>query len=1042
MNQMKQRALLIVPAFCLLAASAVAATNMTPVTVTGFNRDVVVEDTATGPPYTTYATEFNQGEGTAYYEKGLPGYTNGLPVSGALTNSANGTVFQFQPYTAANVVDITNDLTGTLSLPAPARYSLISILANSGNGTSSGQATVTLTFNDGTTFTTNYYAPDWFNNDSTATYTVVLEGVDRVDLTTGVADGGGSSGNPRFYQTTIPLYTLGASNKPLASLTFGMPASTKTTGIYAVSGLPDSQVLAPTVTNAPATGIDAVAATLNGVVMGTGGEPPAVTLFYGTNNGGAIAANWSNSVSISYQTGPFSQAVSSLIPNTTYYFTAEAVNGGGTNWAAPALSFSTPSLAVPTVTNLPASNVQGTIATLNGQVLSVGGQAPAVTLFFGGTDGQTNAGAWANSVVLGTQSGTFAQTISGLTPDSTYYYTADAVNVAGTGWGTPSGVFTTGATNSPWPYTAVLTQHNDNNRSGDNLTETTLNVANVNTNSFGLLYTRPVDDQIYVQPLIMTNVSILGHGSRNLLIVATVNDSIYAYDADDPMVTQPYWQDSFISPPNIVAPDISDEDAVGAGGGSYHDFAGNFGIVGTPVIDPVNRTLYVVVRTKETSGGTTTFVQRLHALNVATGAEQANSPVVISASYPGTGDGGTTINFDPLRENQRPGLALANGYVYITWASHGDNTPYHGWVIGYNVTNLQQSTVWNNSPNGSECGIWMSGQAPNVDSNGNIYLTVGNGTVDTTTNGDYGESFLKLTPSNSTMQVASYFIPYNYTALNDGDVDLGDAGMLLIPGTTMGISGGKAGVLYLVNRDKMGGLSSGTADTNVLQTWSLNSGQLHGAPVWWSCTNGSFLYIWPATSDHLRQYQFINGLFNTNTYSMGPSVGGGGSPGGIMSVSANGTNAGTGIIWATVNTTSSANQTTVAGTLHAFNAQNVTNELWNSDMIPGRDLLGNLAKFVPPTVANGKVYAATFSNRVNVYGLLPLPSLNVSISGANLFISWPTNAYLTYTLQSSTNLLSSKWVNVANVPVMTNGAFRVTVPVTAAMPPTFYRLAW
>ncbi|HEV2327294.1 MAG TPA: hypothetical protein VGY56_00725 [Verrucomicrobiae bacterium] len=1039
---MKQLTFLIAWTFCLLAASVIATTNMTPVVVTGFNLDVMVENTATGPPYSGYAMEFNQGEGTAFYQKGLPGYTNGLPVSGAFTNFADGTVFQLQPYTASNVVDLTNNLTGTLSLPGPARYSRIAIAANSGSGTASGAALVTIRFNDGTTFATNYYAPDWFNNNSSANYTVVLQGFDRLNLTSGAATGGGSAGNPRFYQTTIPLYPLGTNNKPIVSLTFGMPASTKTTGIYAVSGLPDSQLLGPTVTNAPATGIDAEDATLNGAVTGTGGEPPMVTLFYGTNNGGAIAANWSNSVAIGYQTGAFSQSLSSLIPNTTYYFTAEAVNGAGTNWAAPALSFITPSLAVPIVTNLPASNVQGTIATLNGQVLNIGGEAPTVTLYYGSTDGQTNAANWANSVVLGTQSGTFSQTISTLAPDSTYYYTAEAVNTAGAGWAAPSEFFTTGQTNSPWPSTAVLTQHNDNYRSGENLTETTLTVANVNTNSFGLLYSRPVDDQIYAQPLIMTNVIVRAHGSRNLLIVATVNDSIYAYDADDPTVTQPYWKATFISPTNIVPPNSSDESAIGACGGNYKDFSGNFGIVGTPVIDPINRTLYVVVRTKEIFSGTTNFVQRLHALDVATGAEQPNSPVVITASYPGTGDGGTVVNFDPLRENQRPGLALVNGYVYITWASHCDNTPYHGWVIGYNTTNLQQSTVWNTSPNGSEAGIWMSGQAPNADTNGNIYVTVGNGTVDAFTNGDYGESFLKLTPTNGTMQIASYFIPYNWKALNTSDIDLGDSGLLLIPGTTMGISGGKAGVLYLVNRDNMGQISAGSADTNVVQTWNLVSGQLHGAPVWWSCTNGSFMYIWPSSSDHLRQYQFTNGLFNTNAYSKSPTVGGSGTPGGILSVSANGANAGSGIIWATVNTTTSANQAIVAGTLHAFNAQNVTNELWNSDMIPGRDALGNLAKFVPPTVANGKVYAATFSNRVNVYGLLPLPSLNMSTSGANLFISWPTNAFLTYTLQSTTNVLSSTWLNVTNQPVMTNGTFRVTVPVTSSMPATFYRLEW
>ncbi|HTV42417.1 MAG TPA: hypothetical protein VMF08_17750 [Candidatus Sulfotelmatobacter sp.] len=800
-------------------------------------------------------------------------------------------------------------------------------------------------------------------------------------------------------------------------------------------------VVPPAVTNAPATDLEAFTATLNGQVTSTGGETPAVTLFYGPVNGGSVAGNWSNNVAVGYQPGAFSEPISSLSPEMTYYFTAEAVNGGGTNWAVPSLSFTTPPLAVPVVTNLPATNVQGTIATLNGDVLNIGGQAPTVTLFYGSADGKTNSAAWANSIGLGTQSGIFAQTLSGLAPNSTYYYTAEAVNSAGADWAMPSLSFTTGATNSPWPFTAVLTQHNDDNRSGDNLNETILNVANVNTNSFGLLYTRPVDDQIYAQPLIMTNVSILGRGSRNLLIVATVNDSIYAYDADDPTVTQPYWKDSFISPPNIVAPDSADEDAVGAGGGNYQDFTGNFGIVGTPVVDPASGTLYVVVRTKEISNGTTNFVQRLHALNVATGADQSNSPVVISATYPGTGEGGTVITFDPLRENQRPGLALGNGVVYISWASHGDNAPYHGWIMGYSVTNLQQTAVWNDSPNGSEAGIWMSGQAPNVDTNGNIYVTVGNGSVDA--NNDYGESFLKLVPTNGTLELASYFIPYNYAALNSGDLDLGDAGMLLIPGTTFGISGGKTGVLYLVNRNNMGGLSTGDADTNVLQTWSLNSGQIHGAPVWWSCTNGSFLYIWPASNDHLRQYQFTNGLFNTTPYSESVSVGGSGSPGGILSVSANGTNTGTGIIWASVNTTSSANGNTVAGTLHACNAQNVTNELWNSDMVPGRDRLGNLAKFVPPTVANGKVYTATFSDQVDVYGLLPLPSLEVNVSGANtLFISWPSNAFLSYTLQSTTNLLSSSWVDVTNVPAATNGGFQLTIPLSVSAPATFYRLAW
>lgn len=1014
-----------------LANTVLAATNMTPVTVSGFNRDVVVENPAAGPPYSSYAQEFNQGEGTAYYQRGLPGQTNGLPISGQFTNAADGTVFQFQSYTANNVLVLYSNNAGSLTLTAPTTYSRIGVIANSGNGTASGAATVILTFNDGSQFTTNYYAPDWFNN----TGSVALQGVDRINLASGSANGG-SAGNPRFYQTTVPLFTLGASNKPLASLTFGMPASTKSTGIYAVSGLKSSDVSPPAVTNAPATSIQALAAALNGQVTSIGGETPTVTLFYGTADGGMVPGNWSHSIALGYQTGSFSQAIASLSPGTTYYFTAQAVNGGGTVWAAPSQTFSTLPLALPTVTNLPASNIQGTVATLNGQILNPGGEAPAVTLFYGTTDGGTNPEAWSNSVTLGFQSGHFAQTVSGLATNTSYFFTAEAVNDAGASWAAPSQAFTTMATNPPWPFVPLLTHHNDNNRSGDNLNETMLTVANVNTNQFGLLYSRPVDDQIYAQPLVMTNVSIPGRGSRNILIVATVNDTVYAFDADDPTVAQPYWTDSFIAPPNIIPP--RNTDMTGACGGNYKDFTGNIGIVGTPVIDPATETIYLVARTKEISGGTANFVQRLHALDCATGAERSNSPVVITATYSGSGDGsvGGVIPFDSQRENQRAGLTLVNGLVYVTWSSHCDWTPYHGWVIGYDTRTLQPTVVYNDTPNGTEGGIWMSAQSPAADTNGNIYLVTGNGTVDAN---DFGESFMKLTPTNGTMNVASWFTPYNWLTLNNGDVDLGCAGLLLIPGTTLALSGGKQGVLYLVNRDNMGGLSSSSnSDDNILQSWTVVTNcQLHGGPVWWSCTNGSFAYIWPQSGNHLRQYAFTNGLFNTNAYALGATTGGAGSPGGTMAISADGTNAGTGILWATVNTTASANQATVAGTLHAYNAQNVSLELWNSDMLP-RDSLGNLAKFVPPTVVNGKVYLATFSNRLNVYGLLPPPQLSISLSGANTLIAWPTNSPPAYTLQTSTNLILGNWLAVTNGVVVSNGLYQVTLP--AAVSAMFYRL--
>ena len=1034
---------ILIIAIFLASDAGRAATNMTPISVTGFNRDVVVENTAVGPPFTSYAKEFNTNEGLAFYQAGLTtngvAYLHGLPVSGQFTNPADGSAFQFQPSVASNVVDLaSNGLTnGVLTLTTPATYSRIAVVANSGNGTSTGAAQLAVRFNDGSLFITNYFAPDWFNNN----FNVALQGVERINLTSGAASG--SPGNPRFYQTTIDLYALGASNKPVSSLNFGMPPSTRSTGIYAVSGLPSSDVTLPAVANLPATGVVPLSATLNGQITGTGGEPPTVTLYYGHTDGGTTAANWANSIVVGFQSGAFSQIVSNLNANTTYYFTASATNAAGIVWATPSQSFTTPILTLPAVTNLPASNVQGTEATLNGEVLNGGGETPTVTLYYGTNDGGANPAAWSNSIVIGPQIGAFAETVGGLAVNTTYYFTASALNDAGTVWAAPSLAFTTGTSNSPGRFTPVLTQHNDNNRSGDNLNESALNISNVNTNQFGFLYARFADDQVYAQPLIATNVNVLGRGTHNLLIIATVNDTIYAYDADDPTVIAPYWTNSFIRLPNIVPVSNGDESAIGACGGNYQDFSGKIGIVSTPVIDPVSGTIYLLARTKETSGGITTFVQRLHALDITTGLDRSNSPVVINATYSGNGAGnsGGVLTFDSLRQNQRPALLLVNGIVYITWSSHCDNTPYHGWLMGYNAGTLQQVTTWMNTPNGNQGGLWMSGQGPAADTNGNIFLSTGNGTMDTTTNSDYSEAFLKLTNNNGTISVASYFVPYNWSALNSGDLDLNTAGLLLIPGASLAISGGKSNWLYLVNRDNMGGLSgSSSADTNILQSWMVGVGshEVHGGPVWWRSTNGSFIYVWVDTGDYLRQYQLTNGgLFNTNYYARGTPTGGSGSPGGILSVSANGTNAGTGIVWASVNTSSDANQAVVAGTLHAFNANNVSQELWNSDMVP-RDSLDKLAKFVPPTVANGKVYMATFFNQVNVYGLFPAPPLSISSSGNAVIITWPTNTSTGYVLQSSTNLDSGSWNTVPGRVGVSNGVFEVTVPTSG--PTTFYRL--
>jgi N-acetylneuraminic acid mutarotase len=791
------------------------------------------------------------------------------------------------------------------------------------------------------------------------------------------ASSGGTQDSPADYPVFQimsieggPTLFLTATNWSANSMTCP-PASSLPPGYLLgtvfVNGIPSpGQIFkiptAPFIANLPASALGATTATLNGQVLDTGGNTPTITIYYGTTDGGTNAAAWSNSISGGPQSGVFAQALNGLTTNTTYYFTARAVNIVGASWATPSQSFTT--VTLPTVANLPASDIQGTFATFNGQVLSTGRQTPTVTIFYGTTDGGINPGAWAHSIMIGPQSGPFAQMIYDLATNTAYFYTAQAVNAAGTNWASPSRSLITAATNSPvLPSVAVLTHHNDNGRTGMNLNEPLLNVSNVNSRSFGLLYTRPVDDQIYAQPLIVTNVNVLGRGTHNIVIVATVNDTIYAFDADNASAMEPYWTNSFINPPNIVPPNNADESAIGACGGAYVDYSGSFGIVGTPVIDPDSGTLYVVARTKEFG---TNFVQRLHALDITTGLDRSNSPAVITATYPGNGAAsvGGVVSFDPLRNNQRPALTLANGILYISWSSHCDNGPYHGWVMGYNAATLQQVAVFNATPNGSEGGIWMSGQGPSADDLGNIYLSVGNGSVDAT---DFGESFLKLAASKTgtRMTVATFFIPLIWSTLNAGDIDLGSAGLLLIPDTKLAISGGKQGVLYLVARDEMLGISS------AIQSWPVGTGEIHGGPVWWTGANGSFMYIWPDTGGRLQQYQFTGSSFNTVPYAQSSVVCGGGSPGGILCVSASGTNAGSGILWAVVNTAGDANHVTVAGTLHAYDAQNVTSELWNSDMVP-RDSLPGLAKFVPPTVANGKVYMATFSGQLNVYGLFPM----------------------------------------------------------------------
>ena len=533
----------------------------------------------------------------------------------------------------------------------------------------------------------------------------------------------------------------------------------------------------------------------------------------------------------------------------------------------------------------------------------------------------------------------------------------------------------------------VIMNHNDLKRTGWNRNETILAQDNVGFGNFGKIFSRDVDDQIYAQPLVLSNVSI-GGGTHNIVIVATVNNSLYAFDADDSSVNNPYWH-SNLTYDAVHYRAIKNTDMTDACDGNYKDFSGKMGIVGTPVIDTASNTLYVVSRSV-TKGMPRVFVQYLHAIDVTTGNEKSGSPVYITATYPGNGSGNVDgmLTFNQQKQNQRAGLLLYDGVVYICWASHCDWTPYQGWVIGYDATSLEQKYVYNTAPGGGLAGIWMSGQPPSVDDDGNIYLTTGNGT--TGVNGDpndttnRGSSLIKLSNKSGKLKVVDFFTPMNYTYLNDYDWDYGVNGALLIPGTHLSLSGSKDGGLYVIDNSHMGGA---TADnSNVIQRLNMglsnvtNTRHLYGGPVYFKDEhNNEFIYGWAGYSC-LKQIPFVRSTmqFDTLNTKSGNAVISGWMPGAMLSLSSNQSKYGTGILWASHAKEGDANQAVVSGMLQAFDATDVSRELWNSNWNSKRDSTGLFSKFVPPTIANGKVYMASFSGKLNVYGLNPPPPSSCS----------------------------------------------------------------
>ena len=521
---------------------------------------------------------------------------------------------------------------------------------------------------------------------------------------------------------------------------------------------------------------------------------------------------------------------------------------------------------------------------------------------------------------------------------------------AGTG---PAAPPPPGPNPAPAQHTDVLTYKNDVGRTGQNLTESVLTLSNVNSTSFGKLRLLAADGKVDAQPLYISGLTVQG-AAHNVLFVATEHDSVYAYDVDSGALL---WQVSLLG--SGEAP----SDPVGGCG----QVSPMIGITATPVIDRSagpHGVVYVVAMSKTTASST--YHQRLHALDATTGAELLNGPVDIAASYPVPG--GTTT-FDPAQYVERAALLLLGGTIYTTWTSHCDQGPYTGWVIAYSGSTLARSAVLNVAPNSGGTGpaIWMSGGGPAADASGNVYLLTANGKFETTldangfpSQGDYGNSFVKLSTAGGTLTVSDYFAMFNAVSESNADEDLGSGGIMLLPDQTdatgavqhLAVGAGKDGNLYVVSRDSMGKFNS--TSNNIWQELSgaLGAG-IFSNPAYFNGTvyygpNGGALVAFPVTAAKL------SGAPSSSTSTSFPY------PGSSPVISANGSSAG--IVWAHENSSPAV--------LHAYDAANLAHELYNSAQAAGgRDQFGAGNKFIAPVIADGKVFVGTQSG-VAVFGLL------------------------------------------------------------------------
>ena len=526
----------------------------------------------------------------------------------------------------------------------------------------------------------------------------------------------------------------------------------------------------------------------------------------------------------------------------------------------------------------------------------------------------------------------------------------------------------------------VTTANYDNNRTNATLAEGILDTANVNGTQFGRLFAFAVDGQVYAQPLFVHALPIPGKGTLDVLYVATMHNSVYAFDAAASTGLAPLWQVNLgIS---VEPMDLNDTDPNVGPAGIYGDIQHEVGILGTPAIERSTNTIYLVAFTKQNGA----LSYHLHALDLTDGSEKFNGPVEIAASVSGGGWGSVhgEVAFNPAMHLQRPGVLLLDGCVYVGFGSHGDYAPWHGWLFGFNASNLtQQTALFNTTPQQAAGSIWQGGRGLAADSQ-DIYISTGNGNYDGKQ--AWSQTVLRLNTQGSS-SVADWFTPSEWDTLNTSDVDLGSNGPVLIPGTSLMYAAGKEGQLFLLDRSNMG--REVMSNTQTLQSFPVTDSTVTFAQnlqgffvfntAFWNQPGASMLYVWPF-NESLRSFKFVDGRFestpaaiNTTAQNALPFSG--------FSVSSNGTVPGTGILWAT---SVASGDLPAPGILHAFDASNISTELWNSDANPTRDAMGNFTKFANPTVAAGRVYVPTDSKQVVVYGLLPnVPGIATVVNAAS-----------------------------------------------------------